>query len=327
MSKTLKIKNTPGLKISRQIKPPSYQTPSKNGSFHYEARDHKNLPHIVKFSGGRTSGMMMFTLLESGLLKRERGDAVIFNNTSAEHPATYEFVRMCQEVVEKQYGIPFFWLQFQTYEDARKGEWRRCTGYRLVKPEPWSKKEPDGYHWKGEVFEELLSHQAFVPSQHDRSCTQNLKLFTTREFLRDWLANKESIDHLGHNGKTSRIDKEILYKRHRWNQGSVPKDIFLKKKKYVLSRPIYRPSQAFRDYSSAAEPFNNKTLVGKIYGGKAVFNANGDGDGAEYIAFIGLRHDEMRRVVRVQKRNAGGPESIGYEGEHVYIASRQTRHI
>ena len=36
-------------------------------------------------------------------------------------------------------------------------------------------------------------------------------------------------------------------------------------------------------------------------------------------AFVGLRHDEMRRVVRVRQRNNGGPHAAGYEGEHVYL--------
>ena len=59
--------------------------------FHYDSKAHKDLPHVVKFSGGRSSGMLLFTLLEAGLLNAQRGDVVIFNNTSAEHPATYEF--------------------------------------------------------------------------------------------------------------------------------------------------------------------------------------------------------------------------------------------
>lgn len=52
----------------------------------YRARAHGDLPHVMKFSGGRSSGMLLFTLLENGLLSAERGDVVVFNNTSCEHP-------------------------------------------------------------------------------------------------------------------------------------------------------------------------------------------------------------------------------------------------
>lgn len=52
-----------------------------------------NSPHVVKLSGGRSSAYMLCRLLKSGLLSRERGDVVIFNNTSAEHPETYKFVK------------------------------------------------------------------------------------------------------------------------------------------------------------------------------------------------------------------------------------------
>ena len=51
-------------------------------------------PHVVMFSGGRSSGYMLALALHNGLLRAERGDVVIFNNTSAEHPATYDFVRL-----------------------------------------------------------------------------------------------------------------------------------------------------------------------------------------------------------------------------------------
>lgn len=50
------------------------------------------IPNIVSFSGGRTSAMMLLKLLEQGKLQPWRGDCVVFNNTSAEHAATYGFV-------------------------------------------------------------------------------------------------------------------------------------------------------------------------------------------------------------------------------------------
>ena len=67
-----------------------------------------NKPHIVKFSGGRSSGMMLMKLLEGNKLKPERGDVIVFNNTSAEHSATYDFTRSMKKLAEGKYNIPFF---------------------------------------------------------------------------------------------------------------------------------------------------------------------------------------------------------------------------
>ena len=184
----------PRLKVSKDIRAPQVFDPKAVSKFYYEAAIHREIPHVVKFSGGRSSAMMLFTLLEAGLLKVERGDVVVFNNTSAEHPKTYEFTRKCKDLVESRYKIPFFWVEFQTYEDARGGEWSRLPAYRLVKPEPYSENSPNGYHWRGEVFEELLSWAGFVPNQFQRTCTASLKLETTRAFLKDWFACKAEIE-------------------------------------------------------------------------------------------------------------------------------------
>ena len=309
------IKHVPKLKVSPRIKMPEFFNPDKPGTFHYEARSHKHYPHVVKFSGGRTSGMMLFILLESGLLKAERGDVVIFNNTSAEHPNTYDFVRQCKQIVEERYKIPFFWVEFQTYEDARQGEYARLNSFRLVNAEPCSKTNPDGYHYRGEVFEEMLSYKGYVPTVFQRICTKSLKLESSRFFLREWLAGKEATERLGHFGKTSRVDGHALYQRHIKNQGAVPKDIFLTKKSFLKKCRLVRDSQKWSDYSSAVAPFNNKKLDGKVYGHKAHFGAGG----IEYISLVGIRYDEMQRVIKLQQRNTGGADNKEYEGEHVYM--------
>jgi 3'-phosphoadenosine 5'-phosphosulfate sulfotransferase (PAPS reductase)/FAD synthetase len=60
-------------------------------------------PYIVKFSGGRSSAMMLMKLLKNNQLNPKRGDIIIFNNTSAEHPATYEFTRKIKKIAEEEY--------------------------------------------------------------------------------------------------------------------------------------------------------------------------------------------------------------------------------
>ena len=309
------IRDIPELQVSCRIRPPGFFDSERAGIFHYQSKSHKNHPHVVKFSGGKTSGMLLFILLEAGLLEAERGDVVLFNNTSAEHPKTYEFVERCKHVVEERYKIPFFWIEYQTYEDARQGEYVRLPSFKLVNQEPCSKNNPDGYHHRGEVFEEMLSYKGYVPTLFQRVCTQSLKLECSRDFLGEWLANKQATERLGHFGESSRLDDAAMYARYKKNRGLAPREIFFRKKAFLKSRPWIRASQKWSDYSDVAVPFTNTGLAGKAYGRKARF---GEG-GIEYISFVGIRRDEMRRVIKIQKRNAGEADTEGYEGEHVYM--------
>lgn len=283
--------------------------------FKYEISGHSKLPHVVKFSGGRSSGMLLFTLLEEGLLKAERGDVIIFNNTSAEHPKTYDFACLCKNLAEEEYNIPFFWLEYQTYEDARNGEYTRLSSYRLVDTVPHSQKNQDGYCWHGEVYEELLSWAGFVPNVFKRTCTQNLKLGTTRSFLQEWFANRSGTRRLGHFGKASRLQDDQLYERHRRKGGSVPRDIFLEKKQFVRERPVCRPAQLYADFSSPACQFESAYLTENTFGESVVLGE----DGVEYLSFIGLRGDEPHRVAKVRLRNSGEEGFSDYQGEYAYM--------
>ena len=310
---TRRVRTVPRLVIANRRQPSGNCGATGAYRLRYRAKAHPALPHVVKFSGGRSSGMLLFLLLENRLLDPDRGDVIVFNNTASEHPGTYRFSRDCMEA-SNRYGVPFFWVEFQTYEDARKGEWIRIPTYRLVNDRPKSKENPDGFHWRGEVFEELLSWSGYVPNQFSRICTKNMKLEATRMFLKDWLAGKKNTPRLGHYGSQPRMQLNSMYRRHLRSRGSVPKEIFAKKKAYGLSRPHIRPEQRYSDFSPAWRPFHNAALDGRVFGDQAAFGKGG----AEYVAFVGLRGDEQVRVQRVASRNAG-PGAAGYAGEHVYM--------
>ncbi len=305
----------PRLIVSSRLKKPERVDSVRSHVFRYRSKIHGNLPHVLKFSGGQSSGMLLFILLENAILKAERGDIIIFNNTSCEHPNTYKFVAECKKRVEEEYGLPFFWIEFQTYEDARHGDWTRLSSYRMVNHKPYSEDNPHGFHWRGEVYEELLSHDAYVPNQFTRTCTATLKLEATRLFLRDWFAGKEFISRLGHGGEHSRIEPNAIYKRHLKHRGGVPRDIFLRKKEYVLRQPPSRPKQYFKDFSFAVIPFKNPVFKNKVFGNKAWLGSGG----IEYVALIGIRGDEGGRVAKVEARREDTSKNASYEGEHVYM--------
>ena len=266
--------------------------------FVHTSPEHRRLPHVVKFSGGRSSATMLLGLLKARQLRPSRGDVVVFNNTSAEHPATYRFVRLVQQITEKRFGIPFFWTEFTTYEDASGGEWRRLAGYRLVKPtRPYSARNmPKGYRRQGEVFEELISWKQQLPNRFARICTDFLKLHTTALFLTDWFGRNgggsgkvDGIRRLGHWYNGSCIDPARYGDRH---------DIA----KYHIDQPTARSAQPFQDYTEASLTKRvNPILRGRVFDRRALLRGE---DAVPFVSVVGLRADEPHRVGRVLERNS-----------------------
>lgn len=279
-------------------------------------------PHIVKFSGGRSSAMMLMKLLEGNELKPKRGDVVIFNNTSAEHSATYEFTRKIKKITEEKYNIPFFWIEYQTYEDSSGiYQWSRKPTYRLTNDQPYSEQNKNGYRYKGEVFEEMISLSGFLPSMVSRICTISMKIFVTNAFLSDWFAQKQSIERLGHYGNTPKMSDDDLIKTHKKNGGGVPDKILLSKKAFVRSCAFVRKKQFWRDYTSANIVIDNDILKGSILGNKVQLY----GDLAvDYVSVLGIRSDEQRRITKIENRIDEAQENQGKSlfnqphGESIY---------
>lgn len=260
----------------------------------YTLPEQDKLPHIVKFSGGRSSAMMLLGLLYSRQLKPSRGDVVVFNNTSTESPATYRFVRLIQRITEGRFNIPFFWTEFTTYEDASRGEWRRIAGYRLVKPRPYASNMPKGYRRHGEVFEELVSWKQQLPNRFTRICTEFLKLQTTALFIADWLGRSGNQDdgprRLGHWHNGSRINPEHYGDRSRIVAY------------HIEESEVVRDAQRFQDYTKAVLTQRvNPVLRGRVFDRRAELRGE---NAAPFVSVVGLRADEPRRVGRVLDRNA-----------------------
>jgi len=270
----------------------------------YRQKSLKNAPHFVKTSGGRSSAFMLLGLLEQNLLSMKRGDVVVFNNTSAEHPETYEFIAKLKNLVEETYGIPFFLTEFATYEDISDGNWLRYPTFRLVNDRQKSDENPDGFHGRGEVFEELLSHTAFLPNRHRRISTSAMKIKVTEQFLSSWFACEEQLEYLGHYGTNSKMTDEGICVAHCKNGGKTPDDILLKKRAFVRNRPFFRPEQNFQDFTKV-DLTNRQITLMEI----AAFGGNVDlrcrEFPVEYVSLVGLRADEPERLKRLNARICG----------------------
>ena len=270
----------------------------------YRDTRHEELPHVVKFSGGRSSAALVLALAEAGGLRPERGDVVLFANTSAEHPGTYEFAAECCERLEAEHALPCLWYEFCTVEDSSRGAYRRRQSYRLVSREPFDPDvRPEGYRAGGEAFEEMLSYQGMLPNPHSRSCTAKLKLYPAHLLLAEWLGGADGPRHDGHYGERAYFTVEAAARRYR---GNASEESYRRRVQYMIDCAPSRPTQRWSDFTSAPiveRPFHGPAGSAPMWGP----------DAAQFVTLLGLRGDEERRVTRVLSRSlfaegAGGRE-------------------
>lgn len=111
----------------------------------------------ISFSGGRTSGYMLWRLLQEGLTPTTH---VLFANTGKEREATLEFVRD----VSLHWGIEIHWL-----------EYRKGAKFEEVTFETASR--------DGEPFEALIRDKQALPNRTMRFCTEELKVIPMRKWM------------------------------------------------------------------------------------------------------------------------------------------------
>ena len=117
-------------------------------------------PTCISFSGGRTSGYMLWLTLQAHGGKLPPDTHVVFANTGKEEEATLRFVRDCAE----RWGVEIAWIE------------RDAEGYRETDYEHASR--------AGEPFAELITERRYVPNAVTRFCTQALKIETARDYMR-----------------------------------------------------------------------------------------------------------------------------------------------
>ena len=124
-----------------------------------------DLPAVVAFSGGRTSGYMLRKILDAH--GGQPDDLKIcFQNTGLEHHETYEFVNRCAI----EWDVHIDWLEMDLDEDNK---WT----YKVVDYESAAR--------NGEPFMKLIVKKNFLPNPIARMCTAEMKVRTQRRWLLD----------------------------------------------------------------------------------------------------------------------------------------------
>lgn len=133
-------------------------------------------PTVISFSGGRTSGYMLWRVLQSNGGKLPDEAIVCFANTGKEDEATLRFVQDCSE----QWGVEIHWVEFQDADPV----------FKRVTFETASR--------EGEPFEALIRKRNYLPNPVTRFCTSELKIRTIHKYLKSlgWEHN-ETMDWVG----------------------------------------------------------------------------------------------------------------------------------
>lgn len=101
-------------------------------------------PAVISFSGGRTSGYMLWRILNAAHYGLANDVHVLFADTLRERAETYDFVRRCA----KRWDVTIHWV-------------KRAGG-----------------------FEQLITDRRGVPNPLMRFCTQELKIRPMRDWMR-----------------------------------------------------------------------------------------------------------------------------------------------
>jgi 3'-phosphoadenosine 5'-phosphosulfate sulfotransferase (PAPS reductase)/FAD synthetase len=152
-----------------------------------------NLPKVLSFSGGRTSGYMLRREIDRiGIEEYKKQFITLFCNTGKEHDATLDFVHD----VEIKWGVPVIWLEYCRIPaldiplDAFQPESRKQKNLEKLQ------KMGQGGHWFRVVnwttaarenqrgpFDDLLDWANVLPNVRTRMCSVQMKLRTMQRYL------------------------------------------------------------------------------------------------------------------------------------------------
>lgn len=265
------------------------------GAIRYRLPSHSDLPHVVKFSGGRSSAAMAISLARAGALNPERGDVVLFANTTAEHPATYEFAAKVCDEIEAEHGIPCFWYEFCTVEDMTRSGWSRVPSFRLVRRVKASESDDlakPGYRDDGTAFEEMVSLKTMIPNRSLRFCTQQLKVLPGISVLSYWLGGGPGPAHAGHHYEdrlASAADDAERYAGKAMTTAEIESA-----REFVHAQCVSRPAQRWEDFTTVptGKPDEGPRPMADL--------AGKHGAPVGYVTVMGLRADEKERVTKAQ---------------------------
>ena len=176
----------------------------------------------------------------------------MFNNTDAEHPETYAFLKRMKKRTEAA-GLPFFVCEFHACQEWRQGRWTRIPTYLLRTTDNWST--------RGEPFLKMVSWKNFLPNMFNHTCTKELKIETTKRLLEDWFSEQDATPPQGHGGPSTLAEPLVTFQHHQRACGKLKQADFERRKVPLNSADPNRPRQKFADHSPPRERCENSLLT------------------------------------------------------------------
>lgn len=166
-------------------------------------------PSVVSFSGGRTSGYMLYQIVQAFGGKLPDWVKVIFCNTGIEREETYDFIERCSQ----RWDVPILWLEY-TYS-GKSDVGKAKHGVRVVDYSTASR--------NGEPFLQIVQARQAIPNIRMRFCTGELKIRTTSRYVRGVLGWKEYHNAIGLRAdEPNRVGKIRLRIQEKLNKGKLP---------------------------------------------------------------------------------------------------------
>ena len=124
-------------------------------------------PALISFSGGRTSGFMLYQILQAygGTLPDDI--YVVFANTGKEMPETLDFIKDCGE----HWNVKIRWVELDVH-DERPIYRTKEVSYKTASR-------------NGEPFAQLNKRKKMLPNPYLRICTQELKMNVFKRFMQN----------------------------------------------------------------------------------------------------------------------------------------------
>lgn len=139
-------------------------------------------PFVVSFSGGRTSGLMLYKFLEAYGGKMPEHSKVVFCNTGKEREETLQFVERCS----LEWGVEITWLEYRynkfdvpKVHQYKNGNTRDIQGEHTFVVVDYATASRNG-----EPLENAINARyAYLPNVVSRYCTVECKIRTTQRYL------------------------------------------------------------------------------------------------------------------------------------------------
>ena len=127
--------------------------------------------NVINFSGGSSSGYMLYHLLDFYDGRLPEKTIVVFCNTGKERLETLDFIHEC----EKRWAVRIHWLEYRFDSNAGGGKDDPKEKYKVV--------DYDSASRDGTPFEHLLLRKMFLPNVSQRTCTASLKIGTIDRYI------------------------------------------------------------------------------------------------------------------------------------------------